>query len=111
MQLKIQLHAVDTEEPRWRSLSRGGPKGFKNEGEENEHGDQENALQGAGNPPREGAGEELGESIFYPVGEEDSEVESRELHTDVCSRSVSDDWEAREWDIHTPRVALRLNSD
>jgi hypothetical protein len=59
-------------------------RGFREDQEENKHGEKEDELEDDRDAPGEG-GVVVGEAKVDPVDDGDSEVESGELHTDVYS--------------------------
>lgn len=59
-------------------------RGFREDQEENKHGEKEDELEDDRDAPGEG-GVVVGEAEVDPVDDGDSEVESGELHTDVYS--------------------------
>lgn len=87
---------------------------FVDDPAEEDHGEEEDALENDGDTPGVG-GDVRGEAIVDPVDKEDAEVEGRELHADVWSGLVLAQRSSRGnrrivMSIQRPLVALGANS-
>lgn len=88
-------------QPTWR---------FRDDEKNDKHGDKENALENTGNAPGERCGIRLGKTIVDPICQENAQVESGQLHANVCYLSEMMDNESKR-DVQSPLVAFGENSD
>lgn len=93
----------------WAIMGGEPSRGFRNEGQDDQYGNDADALKNDRDSPGIATGV-AGEGIVNPVDKEDAKVQSRQLGANVCllvSSLFSLDGRAN---VQTPRLDLGLNS-